>query len=83
MLTVQGIAHKTHRKVTDKNVIDFVQSTNAYRKMFPQLLKVSREHFNSREHNRLLRLEKKLHRVQKRTGQGLGILAPDPDMEEK
>jgi hypothetical protein len=82
MLTIEGIAKKTHRKVTDKDVITFVESTNAYRKMWPGLLKEAEGNYNSPEHNRLLKLEKSLYRTQKRSGRRLGILAPEPPPEK-
>jgi ribosomal protein S10 len=83
MLTIEGVAHKTGKKTTNPDVIAYVEATNEYRKMFPHLLKESEEHYNSKEHNRLLRLEAKLHRKQNRAGKNIGILAPDPKWDKE
>lgn len=83
MLTIEGIAHKVGKKSSNPDVIAYVKATNEYRKMFPQLLKVATEDFNCRKHRRLVKEERKLHRIQKRTGIKLGILAPDPDNDKE
>ena len=76
-ITVEGIAHKTGRKVTDPNVVMFVEATNRYRSMWPELLEESVLHYNSKKHNKLVALENKLHYEQKKSGIAIGILTPD------
>ena len=82
MLTFEGVSNKVViKKFKVADVVKFVIATNAYRIMFPLLLKEGVSNYNSRRHNNLVKLERLLFRIQNRIGKKLGILAKEPPPE--